>query len=125
MSRPLRSPVCCIAGCSRPATQDSGLEEEALCAAHSAAASPYLRARFASTMRRRTQIENLWSDAARYEAVVESGRYLKLCDVTQAVLEQTDSAWIRMKLDIILDEAKGGARGRDALAGSGLAARAG
>lgn len=106
MSRLLQSSLCCIAGCSRPVVDDGSCPlDEGLCAPHVGAASPRLRARLQTAIRRRDRLESVWADPRRYEAVVETGRYLKLCDATQAVLDQTDSAWMRVKLDIVLAEA--------------------
>lgn len=111
MSRQVRSSNCCIPGCARLAVDDGVRPPgEGLCDVHWLVASPRLRTRLQSALRRCERLENVWSDVQRYDAVVETGRYLKLCDATQAVMDQTDSAWTRVKLDILLNEANRPAR---------------
>jgi hypothetical protein len=53
---------------------------------------------------RRNRLDRIWDDESRFDAVVSSGRYLKLCDASQAALEQRETAWTRLKLDVLLGE---------------------
>ena len=114
MSQRMLSQVCCIVGCSRPASDDDLRHpDEAVCAEHARVSSLVLQGRLRTTLRRRDRLESVWADQGRYDAVVESGRYLKLCDATQAAMDNVDSAWIRLKLEIILSEANRGSRRSD------------
>jgi hypothetical protein len=106
MSHSMQSQVCCIAGCARPAC-DGGLHpEEALCAFHAQASSPELLSRLQSVVRRSQRLDRIWADEPNYDSVVASGRYLKLCDASRFALDQVDAAWTRLKLDLILTEAR-------------------
>jgi hypothetical protein len=51
--------------------------------------------------KRRDFVQSLWDDADRFEAVIASGRYLKLCSLTEWISEYDERAWARIKNEIL------------------------
>ena len=106
MSRVVAPSTCCIAGCMRPGIElGANAADDVLCADHFAALSQRQRRRLESVRNRCERLNRIWADPERYDLVVESGRYLKLCDASQAAMEQMDAAWTRAKLAILISEA--------------------
>ncbi len=58
------------------------------------------------TQRRLEWILALWDDRARFEAVVTSGRYLRLCTLTQSISDCDEKAWRRLKNEILAVRAR-------------------
>jgi hypothetical protein len=58
------------------------------------------------TQRRLERIQALWEDPARFEAVVKSGRYLRLCTLTQSISDCDERAWRRLKNEILAVRAR-------------------
>ena len=46
-------------------------------------------------------VQDLWNDAERFDAVVASGRYLKLCNLTEWISDYDERAWSRIKNEIL------------------------
>jgi hypothetical protein len=46
-------------------------------------------------------VQDLWNDADRFDNVVASGRYLKLCHLTEWISEYDERAWERVKSEIL------------------------
>jgi hypothetical protein len=53
------------------------------------------------TQRRLEWIQALWDDPARFEAVVTSGRYPRLCRLTESISDCDERAWRRLKNEIL------------------------
>jgi hypothetical protein len=51
--------------------------------------------------RRLAFVQDLWNDADRFDAVVVSGRYLKLCNLTEWLSDYDERAWARVKNEIL------------------------
>jgi hypothetical protein len=58
------------------------------------------------TQRRLQWILALWDDRARFEAVVASGRYLRLCTLTESISDSDERAWRRLKNEILAVRAR-------------------
>lgn len=58
------------------------------------------------TQRRLEWAQALWDDPVRFEAVVKSGRYLRLCTLTQSISDCDERAWRRLKNEILAVRAK-------------------
>ena len=46
-------------------------------------------------------VQDLWDDAQRFDAIVASGRYLKLCNLTEWISDHDERAWIRIRNEIL------------------------
>lgn len=46
-------------------------------------------------------VQNLWNDSDRFDGVVASGRYLKLCNLTEWISDYDERAWERVKSEIL------------------------
>ena len=46
-------------------------------------------------------VQDLWDDAQRFDAIVASGRYLKLCNLTEWISDYDERAWIRIRNEIL------------------------
>lgn len=53
------------------------------------------------TQRRLAFVQALWNDAERFDNIVSSGRYLKLCHLTEWVSDCDEQAWTRLKSEIL------------------------
>jgi hypothetical protein len=53
------------------------------------------------TQGRLAWIKALWDDPVRFEAVVASGRYRRLCALTRAISQADARAWQRLKEEIL------------------------
>ena len=91
---------CAIPGCKQPADK---LPDGAagFCSDHLAMAPASQRERFLTVLRRLRSLRDIWSDEARYDAIVASGRYLKLAHATCCAEEALDMAAQRLTLAII------------------------
>lgn len=93
------APACQFPGCAQPAMGGDWTAPE-VCAGHLAMAASSHRRRMISVQRRSAFIETLWADPARYDAIVASGRYLKLAHAKQCVDEAMGAATERFMLSI-------------------------
>lgn len=46
-------------------------------------------------------VQTLWNDANRFDRIVASGRYLKLCHLTEWISDCDEQAWARVKSEIL------------------------
>jgi hypothetical protein len=92
--------TCAVPGCQRPAAllPDGS---HGFCEQHADLAPDPLRQRFLTLVRRLRAIRAMWDDEGRYQAIVESGRYLKLAHATCCAEEALDAAAQRLTLAII------------------------
>jgi hypothetical protein len=58
------------------------------------------------TQRRLAWIKALWDDPVRFEAIVASGRYRRLCALTRAISQADARAWQRLKDEILAVRAR-------------------
>jgi hypothetical protein len=58
------------------------------------------------TQRRLEWVLALWDDRARFEALVKSGRYLRLCTLTETISDSDSRAWRRLKKEILAVRAR-------------------
>ncbi len=49
-------------------------------------------------------VQDLWNDAERFDAIVASGRYLKLCNLTEWVSDYDERAWMRIRNEILASQ---------------------
>ena len=100
--------TCAIPGCQSPAAPlpDGGA---GVCDIHFAMAPNAHRARFLTVVRRLRTLRAMWSDEARYESLVASGRYLKLAHATCCAEEALDAAARRLTLAILAAQGSGAA----------------
>ena len=88
--------------CVTPGCAEMGAEAAAgMCEAHFASAPDSTRARFITAFRRVSLLRDIWSDGERYDAVVASGRYLKLAHATACAEEALDAAAQRLALAVV------------------------
>ena len=52
--------------------------------------------------RRLSFVQQVWNDANRFERVITSGRYLKLCNLTEWISDCDERAWARVKNEILV-----------------------
>jgi hypothetical protein len=74
---------------------------DAFCEQHVHLGSDAALHRKRQTQRRLNWILALWDDARRFEAVVKSGRYLRLCALTELLSDGDARAWRRLKNEIL------------------------
>jgi hypothetical protein len=74
---------------------------DAFCEQHMHLGSDAALHRKGQTQRRLNWILALWDDATRFEAVVKSGRYVRLCALTEALSDCDARAWRRLKSEIL------------------------
>jgi hypothetical protein len=99
---------CSVPRCAQPSvTSEDHLH--GFCHGHLSLAAPGARMRLAVTTRRLAALQRLWDDAATYEAIVASDRFLKLSHATCVATEMFDTARERLMLSIFQAEAGGGA----------------
>lgn len=96
---------CCAPGCSR-AVEGSSEWQEALCGEHLDLASREARRRFSHRHGRLLRLETLRSDERYFEAAFASDRHLKLCAVIDHASEMAEAAWLRVRLDVLLEMAR-------------------
>ena len=89
--------ACVIPGCAEVATEATA----AMCGIHFASAPDPLRTRFRTALRRLSLLRDIWGDGPRYDAVVASGRYLKLAHATACAEEALDVAAQRLALAVV------------------------
>ncbi len=53
------------------------------------------------TQKRLAFVQDLWNDAERFDKIVSSGRYLKLCHLTEWISDCDEQAWTRVKSEIL------------------------
>jgi hypothetical protein len=106
--------TCALPGCQEPAEPlpDGGA---GVCEHHFAMASNAHRTRFLSVVSRLRVLREIWSDEARYDRVVASGRYLKLAHATCCAEEALDIAARRLTLSILAAQAGGAGSSRTVL----------
>ena len=46
-------------------------------------------------------VQTLWNDPDRFDKIVSSGRYLKLCNLTEWISDCDERAWARVKNEIL------------------------
>ncbi|MBX9758363.1 MAG: hypothetical protein K2Y29_06265 [Beijerinckiaceae bacterium] len=98
--------TCAIPGCHSPAAQLSD-DGAGVCDDHFAMAPLSQRMRFLTVVRRLRALRQIWSDEERYDAVVASGRYLKLAHATFCAEEALDAAASRLTLAILASQGGG------------------
>ncbi len=76
------------------------------CEQHAHLGSEAALQRKRQTQRRLKWVEDLWEDPVRFEAIVMSGRYLRLCTLTEALNESDEKAWRRLKNEILAVRAR-------------------
>jgi hypothetical protein len=61
-----------------------------------------------ATLRRKEQmqrrlsfVQDLWNDAERFDKIVASGRYLRLCNLTEWISDGDEHAWERVKAEVL------------------------
>ena len=78
-----------------------------LCEAHARRLAPAMRARLARAARRRARLQAYWDDEAAYDAVVASGRYMKLAHASCCAEEHEEAARQSALLALLLAEGAG------------------
>jgi hypothetical protein len=96
---------CCAPGCSTAVGRASDWQE-ALCRDHLDLASPEARQRFTHRRERLVRLEVLQNDERYLEAAFASDRHLKLCAVMDHASEMAEAAWLRVKMDVLLQMAR-------------------
>ncbi len=71
------------------------------CESHLDLASEAALQRKRQMQKRLAFVQDLWNDADRFDAVVASGRYLKLCNLTEWISDYDERAWARVKSEIL------------------------
>ncbi len=51
--------------------------------------------------RRLAFVQDVWNDADRFDEIVSSGRYLRLCNLTEWISDCDERAWERVKTEIL------------------------
>ncbi|HEY5226367.1 MAG TPA: hypothetical protein VIJ06_06205 [Methylovirgula sp.] len=51
--------------------------------------------------RRLAFVQDLWNDADRFDKIVASGRYLRLCNLTEWISDSDERAWERLKTEVL------------------------
>lgn len=64
-------------------------------------ASPAAIRRKQQMQKRLAFVQGLWNDAERFDKIVSSGRYLKLCNLTEWISDCDEQAWARVKNEIL------------------------
>ena len=97
--------ICCVPTCSATADVPPGCEE-ALCGDHLALASSASRRRLTHRSARLDRLEALRADDRAFEAIFASDRHLKLCAVIDHASEMATAAWVRVKLEVLVETAR-------------------
>ena len=71
------------------------------CESHLDLASEAALRRKQQMQKRLAFVQDLWNDADHFDAVVASGRYLKLCNLTEWISDSDERAWARVKNEIL------------------------
>jgi hypothetical protein len=74
---------------------------EMFCVQHVHLGSDAALQRKRQTQRRLKWILALWDDPVRFEAIVKSNRYLRLCALTLSLSDCDERAWRRLKNEIL------------------------
>jgi hypothetical protein len=64
-------------------------------------ASPAAIRRKQQMQKRLAFVQTLWNDADRFDAIIATGRYLKLCHLTEWISDCDEQAWARVKSEIL------------------------
>ena len=76
-------------------------DRDLFCESHLHLASEAALQRKRQMQKRLAFVQDLWNDAERFDAVVASGRYLKLCNLTEWISDHDERAWERVKSEIL------------------------
>jgi hypothetical protein len=71
------------------------------CESHMSLASEAAIERKRQMQRRLAFVQSVWNDPDRFEQIVTSGRYLKLCNLTEWISDYDERAWERVKTEIL------------------------
>jgi hypothetical protein len=74
---------------------------DVFCENHMDLASEAALQRKRQMQRRLAFVQSWWNDPERFEQVVTSGRYLKLCNLTEWITDYDERAWERVKSEVI------------------------
>ncbi|HEY1735910.1 MAG TPA: hypothetical protein VGG12_04630 [Methylovirgula sp.] len=74
---------------------------DVFCESHIDLASYAAIRRKQQTQKRLAFVQNLWNDAERFDQIVSSGRYLKLCHLTEWISALDEQAWSQVKNEIL------------------------
>jgi hypothetical protein len=76
---------------------------DVFCENHIDLASEAALQRKQQTQRRLAFVQSWWNDPERFERVVTSGRYLKLCNLTEWITDFDERAWERVKSEVLAE----------------------
>jgi hypothetical protein len=76
---------------------------DVFCENHMDLASEAALQRKQQMQRRLAFVQTWWNDPERFEQVVTSGRYLKLCNLTEWITDFDERAWERVKSEVIAE----------------------
>jgi len=76
-------------------------DPDLFCETHLDLASLETRRRKEQMQRRLAFVQDIWNDADRFDAIVASGRYLKLCNLTEWISDYDDRATARLRNEIL------------------------
>ncbi len=74
---------------------------DVFCENHIDLASETALQRKQQMQRRLVFVQSWWNDPERFEQVVTSGRYLKLCNLTEWISDYNERAWERVKSEVL------------------------
>lgn len=74
---------------------------DVFCENHIDLASEATLQRKQQMQRRLAFVQSWWNDPERFERVVTSGRYLKLCNLTEWISDYDERAWERVKSEVL------------------------
>lgn len=89
---------------------DAGEDLDLFCETHIELASAAAIRRKKQMQRRLAFVQSLWNDPERFDAVVATGRYLKLCNLTEWISDFDARAWQRIKDEVLAVRDASGAR---------------
>ncbi|HLH12691.1 MAG TPA: hypothetical protein VKV77_12545 [Methylovirgula sp.] len=76
------------------------------CEQHIPLASEAAQARKRQTQQRLKWVTELWDNPERFDAVVATGRYDRLCKLTEMLSESDERAWQRLRNEILAVRAR-------------------
>lgn len=79
---------------------------DVFCESHIDLASEAALQRKRQMQKRLAFVQGWWNDPERFEQVVTSGRYLKLCNLTEWISDYDERAWERVKSEVLAARAK-------------------
>ncbi|MGO9134590.1 MAG: hypothetical protein ACLP8A_11165 [Methylovirgula sp.] len=89
-------------GSVQPPPLDMMCEDlDVFCESHINLASEAAVGRKRQMQRRLAFVQSVWNDPERFEQIVTSGRYLKLCNLTEWISDYDERAWERVKTEIL------------------------